>query len=216
MNTTKPSTVATLLAGAALGLAAAVPFVATAEPDKDGSISMEQAMQMDPAEIIKMMQEMSEPTEHHKMFDGMVGTYDMTARFWMDPTAEPEISTGTSTSKTILGGRYLVSDVNLDMNFGGMNIPMQGMAIMGYSRPTNEYQTLWIDTFNTNMTMQTGNMTGEELSVVGETATPFGPSKLKNVYITRDNGYDLEFYEPNPMTGEMMKTGVIEYRKAQG
>jgi hypothetical protein len=66
------------------------------------------------------------------------------------------------------------------------------------------------------MTIQTGNMHDGHLSVVGETATPFGPSKLKNVYTIHENGYDLEFYEPNPMTGEMMKTGVIEHRKAKG
>ena len=218
MTKNTPNTVATLLAGAALGLGAAVPFVATAGPDKDkdGSMSLEDAMQMDPAAIMQMMQEMSLPDEHHKFFEGMTGTYDMTAKFWMDPTAEPEVSKGTCTVKTILGGRFLISDVEMDLNFGGMEMPMQGMSVMGYSRPTKEYQTIWIDTFNTNMTVQRGDMHEGNLAVIGETATPFGPSKLKNVYITRENGYDLEFWEPNPMTGELMKTGIIEHRKSQG
>jgi len=212
----RPTTTATLLTGAALGIAATVPFIATAQPDKPATPSLEEAMQMDPDAIMKMMMQMAQPDDHHKVFERFAGTFDMTAKFWMEPGAEPEVSKGTCTGKIIMDGRYLVCDVDMTLNFGGMKVPMTGMSVMAYSRPAGEYQSIWIDTMNTNMTVQRGHMEGGKLTVAGETATPFGPSKLKNVYIMQPDGYDLEFHEPNPMTGEMMKTGVIEYRSKVG
>lgn len=217
-STTRTRTVSTLIAGVALGLAAAVPFVATAQPDKgkDGSMSLEDAMQMDPAAIMEAMQAAAAPDEHHEFLAKLAGDFTMKMKFWMQPGAPPEVSTGKCTAELVMDGRYLVCDVDMTFGFAGMSIPMQGKSIMGYSKPLGEYQTFWIDTMNTNMTTQSGQMKDGVLTVVGDTATPWGPSKLKNIFTLRDGGYDLEFHEPNPMTGEMMKTGVIEYRKVRG
>jgi hypothetical protein len=215
----------TLLAGIALGAAATIPLAAignsnTHADPKDGARApggaLEEAFSMEPEKIMEMMQEASKPDEHHDLLRKMAGTHQMTAKFWMDPTAEPEISKGTCTSKLIMDGRYLVSDVDMTFGFTGMEMPLQGMSVMGYNRNAGQYETTWIDTLNTAQTWQSGTMKNGQLIVEGETYTPFGKSKLKNVYTVRDGGYDLEFYEPNPMTGEMMRTGIIEYRSAQG
>jgi len=176
-------------------------------------MSMEEMMQMDPSKVMQMMMEASMPGDEHEFLAKLAGDYKMTAKFWMDPDAQPEVSKGTCSSELIMDGRYLVCDVDMTLRFGGMDVPMVGKAVMGYSRPLREYQTIWIDTMNTNMTVQTGDIKDGKLVVIGQNASPMGPSQLKNVYTMQPGGYDLEFYEPNPMTGEMMKTGVIEYRR---
>ena len=56
------------------------------------------------------------------------GTWDTTMKLWMEPGAEPMVSTGTSTNTMILGGRQL------KMEYSGtfMDMPFMGIGFTGF------------------------------------------------------------------------------------
>lgn len=173
---------------------------------------------MDPNAIMEMMAEAAKPGEHHKLLHNMVGDWEMTSKFWMDPAAEPEVSKGWTSSKMMLGDRQLVGHVKMDFNFGGQVIPFEGVAMMGYDNLKGEYVSIWTDTMMTGYSNFIGKMDGDKLVTTGTNNTPMGEIKAKHVYsFNGPDSYTMEFYEPNPMTGEMMRTGLIEYtRSAKG
>lgn len=183
-----------------------------AEPDP----ADQDMMSADPSAIIEMMKEASQPTSQHQVLRDMAGEFDLVAKFWMDPTGEPEVSKGTSTAEMTLDGRFVVTRLDMTLTFAGQSMPLSGMGVMGFNRQTGHYQSVWMDTMSTAQTIQTGTMEQGSLVVTGTTTSPFGESTLKNVYTIRDNGYDLEFWEPSPTTGEMVRTGIIEFRKTKG
>ncbi len=207
------------LAGLALALTAVNAHPGDHPDESDHTHAQPDAQDMmgaDPAAIIKMMQQASQPTSQHQILRDMAGDYDLTAKFWMDPTGDPEVSEGTSTAKMTLDGRFVLTTLDMTFTFAGQSMPLNGMGVMGFNRQTGEYQSVWMDTMSTAQTIQTGTMDNGSLVVTGKTTSPFGESTLKNVYTMRDHGYDLEFWEPNPMTGEMVRTGIIEFRKTKG
>ncbi len=222
---TKTAAVLSLAAAAGIGLA----FTSVdAHPDErehkhaepDGARAPggadQDMMSADPSAIMEMMKQASQPTAQHQILRDMAGEYEMTAKFWMDPAGEPEVSKGTCTAEMTLGGRFLVCEIDMTFGFAGESMPLQGMGVIGFNRQTGEYQSVWMDTMSTAQTVQTGTMQDGSMVLTGTTTSPFGESKLKNIYTMRENGYDLEFWEPNPMNGEMVRTGIIEYRKNRG
>ena len=58
-------------------------------------------------EMMAAWQAAMTPGDAHHRLDAFVGTWDVAASLWMAPGAPPEISTGTSTTAWILGGRYI-------------------------------------------------------------------------------------------------------------
>ena len=206
---------------AAIGLMAGVAYDAgaratthRAQPEEEAENGM---MGMDPAALIQMMQAMSTPDEHHAFLKKFDGNYTCTLKFWMEPGAEPETSTGTTTSKWELGNRYLRSDFDGAFKFAGNEIPIKGIGYMGYDRATEQFFTLWMDSMSTSAMKATGtaDMNAGTLTVEGTTNSVMGESRMKNVYTLTDDGYTMEFYEPNPENpgGDLMKTGVIEYTR---
>lgn len=198
-----------------------------AQPDDDhghghgheSGPSMEDAMNMDPAQIMEIMRAAAEPGEHHKHLAKLAGRYDCTLAFKMDPSAPAEVSQGTCNNKLILGGRYLLSEFKGSFKFGGQDVAFEGVGILGYDKNTDQLTSVWCDSMNTAVQVMQGtcDANGEKLTFEGKTSTPFGESKMKNVYkIPGDGTHTMEFWEPNPMTGEMMQTGTIVYTPKAG
>lgn len=109
----------------------------------------------------------TQPGEGHKMLTELTGKWNYTMKWWMDATTkEPKESKGTSTSKMILGGRFLQQDVTGKAD----GKPFQGMGVMGFDVMRNEFQSMWTDSMSTNMMLSsgTGDMTKK---IVTETGT---------------------------------------------
>lgn len=172
----------------------------------------------DMEQMLAMMNQMSKPdTAHHTMLEKFAGVWDMKASFKMDPTAPPDISTGTARGTWLLGKRQLMSEVEMDMMFMGKQQDFSGIGIMGYDKGTGEFVSTWMDTMGTGQMRQTGTMMGDTIVMVGSAKHPMmGEYTLKNVYTFVDGGYDMEFWEKGEMIGpEFVNTGVIEYRRPQ-
>lgn len=201
-----------LTVGAVAALSAGGWMAMDAQPDEmpAGMPDMEQ--------MLDMMDKMSKPdTEHHALMKKLVGEWVMTAKFKMDPSAPPEVSTGTTKSKWVLGGRQLMSEVEMDMMFMGRKQAFSGIGIMGFDKATDEFVSTWMDTMGTGQMRQTGTLEDGKIVTVGTAKHPMmGEYTLKNVYTFVEGGYNMEFWEKGEMIGpEFMNTGVIEYRRAK-
>jgi hypothetical protein len=108
------------------------------------------AAQDDQAAMMEAWQKAGTPGEPHKLLQEMVGTWKVTSKSWMDPSAPPMESTGTAKKQMLLDGRYLQEEY--DSAFMGM--PYHGMGLTGYDNLKQEYAVVWIDN------MSTGMMTG--------------------------------------------------------
>jgi hypothetical protein len=96
----------------------------------------------------------------HAMLAGMAGEFRLTLRSFNEPGSEPAVSTGTSTRKMILGGRYLEETVHASV----AGQPFEGRGLTGYDNVTRSWWGSWIDTMSTGI-MITGGTWDEEAGV---------------------------------------------------
>lgn len=86
------------------------------------------------------------------MLEAMAGEWTYTSKMWMDPAAPPMESTGTSSFKSILGGRY----VQHEHHGFVMGMPFEGIGINGYDNIKKKFVSTWIDNMGTMITYMTG------------------------------------------------------------
>jgi hypothetical protein len=165
--------------------------------------------------VMKMMEEAAKPNDpHHAYLKKMEGDWKITAKFTMEPGSPPEVSHGTSKNRLVLGGRQIMSEVDLAMKFMGQEMDFDGIGIMGYDKTTKRFQSTWVDTMSTSQLHQVGGMKGDSIVIEGTAQNFMGEYWLKIVYSFVDDGYDMEFWEKGEnLSPEYMNTGVIEYRR---
>jgi len=96
----------------------------------------------------------STPGSKHKALNPLVGDWNAELKHWMSADSEPEVSTGTSTSQWIYGGRFVQSKYSGE----SMGAPYAGMGIIGYDNLTKEYNGIWLDNMNTGIVKSTATM----------------------------------------------------------
>lgn len=101
--------------------------------------------QMSEQEMMARMTELGTPGPHHKELMQQAGQWAVHYKFRMSPDAPWMETTGTNTSKPVLGGRYLMEEHRFDM----MGMPMEGYLFIGYDNDSNEYISLWMDSGST-------------------------------------------------------------------
>ena len=146
--------------------------------------------------MMKKWEEIATPGEHHKMLDQFVGTWDVTSRMWMEgPDKPPMESKGTSTTKWILGGRYIQDDAAGEM----MGKPFAGLGITGYDNFKNRYVSFWIDNSGTGLYTSEGGYNPET-----KTFTYFGKmdDPTMNVH-DKTVMYVIRVVDPNKHIFEM-------------
>jgi len=92
------------------------------------------------------------PGDNHKALADFVGKWSITVQYWMAPDAKPEASTGKSTFKWIMGGRFLEQTVKSKMG----KQAFEGLGLLGYDSVRGEYQSVWLDNMATHMMQAKG------------------------------------------------------------
>ncbi len=113
------------------------------------------------AEMMAKMMELSKPGENHKHLQERVGTWSYSVKWWMSPEAPPVVSTGTTVSRALMDGRYLISDHSGSMQMPGengkmMDAPFKGMAVEGYDNVKQKFVSSWIDNMGTGILISEG------------------------------------------------------------
>ena len=153
------------------------------------------------------------PGEPHKMIAKTDGEWETTASMWMDPSAQPVVSKGTSSNKMIMGGRYQESRYKGDM----MGQPMEGIATLGYDNAKKVFQTTWIDNMGTGVMTMSGTWddASKTINFTGMQTDPSSGKDMKmreTVKFIDDNNMQMEMFT-TPEGGSEMKMMEIKYKR---
>ncbi|MCB9852750.1 MAG: DUF1579 domain-containing protein [Phycisphaerales bacterium] len=135
-----------------LALVAGVTVLALANTVRSGD---EEKKPTDPTagmspEAIKAMEacmKMMEVSEHHEQLKHFVGEWNLTMRVWHMPGQPPMESPGTSTIKSVLGGRFLLEEFKSNM----MGMPYEGIGMQGYNNTRGVFEGTWTSTMDTHI-----------------------------------------------------------------
>jgi hypothetical protein len=169
----------------------------------------------------KMMEEMAKAMQPGPMQEWLKkweGQWDMTVKFYMSPSAPPEVNKMTATSTMTMGGRYLVEKVGGEMDIPGMGKKaFEGESVMGYDNLQKKFFSTWRDNMSTGMMFETGTVdgAGKVLTSEGQNWNMMANAVTKSksvATIVDDNHRKLEMWSPGP-DGKMMKTMEIDYAR---
>ncbi|RMH04055.1 MAG: DUF1579 domain-containing protein [Planctomycetota bacterium] len=159
------------------------------------------------------MQKLAAPGEMHKLLARMEGEWKLAFEMNM-PGAPPMKSTGSSTVRMVLGGRYLQEE--LKGSFMGM--PFEGLNLIGYDNFRKEFHSTWFDTSSTWKTTAVGSYdpatkTLEFHGTMRDIADMEGrPYRMTTTEIDADH-FVSEMYDTIPPQGEV-KVMTIRYERA--
>lgn len=124
------------------------------------------------------------PGPQHAAMAAMAGSYRADVKSWMDPTADPVVSSGKTEFKMILGGRYLVQHYSGSM----MGQEFEGIGLTAYDNLKKQYVSTWVDNMGTGIMVTKGNYdeSGKVLTTMGELIDPAtgAPVTVKSVSTT--------------------------------
>jgi Protein of unknown function (DUF1579) len=181
------------------------------------------AGQPNPAEMMKQMMELSKLNENHKLLAGMAGTWSYNIKLWMnpDPSAPPQESKGTATTKSVMDGRYFVTDVTGKMEMPGPDgkkkeFTFKGMGVDGYDNVKQKFIASWIDNMGTGIEFSEGSYDPASKTFTYSSEIEPVPGKKSQVRevvkIVDNNHHTLEWYENQG--GQERKTMEINYTRA--
>jgi hypothetical protein len=124
--------------------------------------------QMDPQAMMEAYQKLATPSEPHKQFANLVGSWTTTTKEWMEPGKPPTESTGSVEMKMLLDGRFLQQEFAGNM----MGQPYSGIGISGYDNLRKRYVSTWIDSMGTGIFMMEGTASpdGKTITLKGQHA----------------------------------------------
>ncbi|MFI4897495.1 MAG: DUF1579 family protein [Phycisphaerales bacterium JB059] len=168
-----------------------------------------------PEQIRAMIQQGAAKAPEHEHLQGLVGEWDATISFLSAPGAQPDVSKMTASITPILDGRYVLSHYTGSFKYMGAEIPFEGYGMVGYDKVRGHFTSAWGDNMSTSMLVQTGPFKEGAIDLKGEMPDGMGGAMpMRHRHVVNDDGsYTLEFHQPNPATGEMVKIGWIDHAK---
>jgi hypothetical protein len=201
---------ATALAALALGAPCLAQDSAAPKPDAKSPF--------DDSQTMATIMELAKLGENHKMLGETVGSWTYKVKWWMHPDAPPMESTGTSTTKPLMDGRYFLTEHTGKMSMPGpdgkmMDADFKGMSTEGYDNAKKKFVASWIDNMGTGIMLMEGTYDpgAKTVTYLGE-EEPMPGMKFKvrqTITYTDKDHHSIEFFEVHG--GAETKTMVIEY-----
>ncbi len=186
-----------------LGLASALPAQDKAEDAKKKQ-----------AEMMAIYMKAATPGPRHKLLEPMIGQWNFTGRFWMDPSSPPTDTKGVTERKWILGGRFIADDVEA-AEFAGEKF--RGFGLTGYDNTQQKYIGVWLDSMGTGIGHSIGvaDTAGKVFTYQNEHVDPITKQKVKGrdlVKIESNDKHTMEMYKTMP-DGKEMKVGELTFTR---
>lgn len=163
--------------------------------------------------MMKAWAEYASPGENHKVLEYFIGEWDYTLGWKMSAKDKPTKSSGITTGKWILDGRYL----KLHAKGTSMGKPFEGFGLMGYDNATRKYTGLWIDNMSTGMLKSWGYYYPSSKKFVewGKFHDPImGKQAFRGVTtIKNDNKYTYEMFITGENGKEFQMMKIVYTRK---
>ena len=168
----------------------------------------------DQAEMMQAWQKASTPGTEHTMLKGLVGDWKVATKSWQSDGSAPEETIGSSTFKSILGGRFIQQDFKGKM----MGQPYEGSGMMGYNNVTKKFESTWHDSMSTaSMRLEgTFNPATKVISETGEYQDPVKKisQKMRSEFkIIDKNNATFTMYMPDMVTGKDYKAMEQIYKR---
>lgn len=150
-----------------------------------------------------------QPGEQHELLKRFEGEWDSVLT--MSGMGAPIASAGTSTSRAVLGGRFIMSNDSTTM----MGQPWESVSFLGFDRFKNKFIACSMSTMGTNMLTMEGllDQAGKVITLYGPMDEPMTGEHDKTVkYVFRlidENNYVFEIHDLGIVPGE---TKVIEVK----
>jgi len=169
-----------------------------------------QQAQQDQEKMMEAFMKHRAVTENHAYLKNFAGEWEITAKGWMQPGAQPTVSKGSGVGELILGGRFI------KLEFKGIMFgqPFEGLQVLGYDNMKKKYISFWIDNSSTSFYLNEGSLdkSGKVLTDTGLWPDPMTGGQTKVRAVTRvvsNNEYTYELYMTGP-DGKEFK--AMEYR----
>ena len=191
-------------------LALALMTSTAAAQDKEKKAGKE----ADPAAMMAAYEKAAEPAEQHKLLQKQVGKWNLSLKSWPAPGAPAMESTGTAETKSLLGERYVQTQVTSDM----MGKPFTGIGTTGYDKAKKKFVGTWIDSMSTGMMLSEGtaDAAGKVFTTQAVATDPLSGKQTKMRIVSKwesDDKIVEEFYEKKG--GKDVKTMEITYTRAK-
>lgn len=164
--------------------------------------------------MMEAYQRAATPGSQHASLAKMAGDFSLTVKSYMEPGAEPEVSTGTATRKLILGGRYLEEVVQASM----MGQAFEGRGLTGYDNVSGEWWGTWVDSMSTGVMVTKGEW--DDAAGVGDFTGEYNDAVTGKVQTARmtsrrlpNGGEVMEMYMPGPGGGEVKAMEIVYTRR---
>src|SRR5262249_44802924 len=153
------------------------------------------------------------PGDPHKVLAQSEGEWNYSMKTWMTPDAQPTTSTGKSSAKMIMNGRYLQESSSFDM--GGYSFSGQGLT--AYNNASKKYEGMWIDNMSTSIYHCDGTYdpATKSITMTGMTYDPTVNKDVQTKTVTHyvdANTRTFEWWGPDPK-GKMFKSLEITYTR---
>jgi len=110
------------------------------------------AQMPDQAEMLRKMEAAGTPGPAHQVLKQLVGSWKAEVKCWMDPSAPPAVSAGTSKANLVFGGRFLEEEFHGEM----MGRPFTGKTLMGFDNTKQTYNSVWFCDTQTSLVISEG------------------------------------------------------------
>lgn len=172
-----------------VGLILLAPLAQAEEPKK---------ADLDPQAMMKMMEEFARPSQEVKKLQPLVGSWNYTARFFMDPKQSPMESSGTVERKWILGNRFL-HETYAGTGFDGKP-GFEGRGVVGYDKGRKMFTSAWICNMCTAISNSQGSADeeGKTFTFTREDYCPLRQKMVKGREVIKIESNDkvvMEAYE---------------------
>ena len=156
------------------------------------------------SQMMAAMMEMGKPGENHKILEASVGSWNYKVKWWMNPQAAPMESTGTTSTKSVMDGRYFISEHSGNMSLPGPDgknndLAFKGMGTEGYDNVKKKICRVLDRYMGTGIMMMEGTYdpATKTLTYLGEEEPmPGMKAKVRQVVKTIDQDHRMiEFYE---------------------
>ncbi len=180
-----------------------------AQENPYGEMSAEQQ------EMMKAWMEYGTPGEHHARLADRVGEWTVVGQMWMAPDAPAQPFTGTSTIKSVMGGRYFLEKIE---GPGMMGPPFEGRSVFGYDNLTKTYFSFWFDNMMTGVARYEGTPSGDGKTIHYTLDTPdvmagrYKTARATDERIDADHGI-FTIYDTTADGDEYMSMQVKTTRK---
>jgi hypothetical protein len=171
---------------------------------------------MDPADMQAFM-DAATPGPMHAHLMKSTGSWAGSMTWWMAPGAPPTKAECTSTTVSMMDGKFVQTDVKGEIPGMGS---FSGLGLYGYDNVSKQFQSTWIDNMGTTMMQGTGSLSadGKVLTWSLNYHCPITkkPAVMREVDTWIDaNTFKLEMFSTFPKTGEEFKSMEIVFtRKA--